>query len=65
MTVDSFNYVNSASAAILKAMITRAPQDLLPWTPLHRALAETTPSLVSTAGISLVGDRPFDAEASA
>jgi D-proline reductase (dithiol) PrdB len=62
VTVDSFRYLSVASTAIIKAMIARAPRDPLAWTPLRQPLSEATITLVSTAGISLVDDRPFDAE---
>ncbi|HOO38842.1 MAG TPA: glycine/sarcosine/betaine reductase selenoprotein B family protein [Deltaproteobacteria bacterium] len=32
----------------------------IPWTPLKKPLAETTFSLMTSAGISLKGDEPFD-----
>lgn len=60
--VDSFRYLNPASAAIIRSLIARAPQDPVPWTPLRRPLVEATVALVSTAGISLRTDPPFDAE---
>jgi D-proline reductase (dithiol) PrdB len=63
MTVDSFKYLSPASTTIVKSMIARAPTELVPWTPLRRPLGEATVTLVSTAGISLKTDAPFDAEA--
>lgn len=62
MTVDSFKYLSPASTAIIKAMIAQAPRDPVPWTPLRRPLSAATIALVSTAAISLVDDRPFDAD---
>jgi D-proline reductase (dithiol) PrdB len=32
----------------------------IPWTPMRRPLAESTVALVSTSGVHLRGDRPFD-----
>jgi D-proline reductase (dithiol) PrdB len=63
ITVDSFKYLSPASTAIVKSMIARAPKDPVPWTPLRRPLAEATVTLVSTAGLSVKSDPPFDAEA--
>lgn len=63
MTVDSFKFLSVASTAIIKSMISRAPREPVPWTPLRRPLGEATVTLVSTAGISLANDAPFDAEA--
>ena len=34
----------------------------IPWTPLQRPLNETTFSLMTSAGISMKGDLPFDVE---
>lgn len=60
--VDSFRYLSPASKAIVKSMIASAPTDPVPWTPLPRPLSEATVTLVSTAGLSMVADPPFDAE---
>jgi len=34
----------------------------IPWTPLRRALEQCTIALLSTAGVALRGDKPFDQE---
>jgi D-proline reductase (dithiol) PrdB len=44
-------------------MIAMASRDPVPWTPLPRPLGEATVALVSTAGLSMLADSPFDAEA--
>jgi D-proline reductase (dithiol) PrdB len=36
------------------------PSDIIPWIPLKRPLAEATVALVSTAGVHLCSDTPFD-----
>lgn len=61
-TVDSFRYLSPASVAIVKTMIALAPRDPVPWTPLPRPLGEATVALVSTAGLSMLADPPFDIE---
>jgi len=43
-------------------MIAMAPRDRVPWTRLPRPLREATVALVSTAGLSMLADPPFDAE---
>ena len=43
-------------------MIALAPRDPVPWTPLPRPLSEATVALVSTAGLSMLSDTPFDAD---
>ena len=60
--VDSYRYLSPASEAIVKTMIALAPRDPVPWTPLRRPLSEATVALVSTAGLSMLADPPFDAE---
>lgn len=60
--VDSFKYLNPASAQVVKGFIDRAPREPAPWTPLRRPLREATIALVSSAGLSLRGGLPFDAE---
>jgi len=62
-TVDSYRFISSG---ITKRMIKtwigmEKPRDI-PWTPLARPLADATVVLVSTAGIALKTDRPFDQE---
>jgi D-proline reductase (dithiol) PrdB len=46
---------------IVKSFIARAPRDPVPWTSFTRPLQEATVALVSTAGISMKSDAPFDA----
>jgi D-proline reductase (dithiol) PrdB len=60
--VDSFKYLSPASTMIVKSLIARADTSPAPWTPLRRPLAEATIALVSTAGLSMKADSPFDSE---
>lgn len=60
--IDSFRYLSPPSARIVRTMIAMAPRDPAPWTPLPRPLGEATVALVSTAGLSMLADPPFDAE---
>lgn len=60
--IDSFRYLSPASEKIVQTMIAMAPRDPVPWTPLPRPLGEATVALVSTAGLSMLADPPFDAE---
>ncbi len=61
-TVDSFRYLSPASAAIVKTMIAMAPREPAPWAPLRRPRSEAPGALVSTAGLSMRTDPPFDTE---
>lgn len=60
--VNPFKYLSPVSTMITKSLIARAPRNPVPWIPLRRPLHEATVSLVSTAGISMKGDPPFDTE---
>jgi D-proline reductase (dithiol) PrdB len=60
--IDSFRYLNPASARIVKTMIAMVSHDPVPWTPLPRPLGDATVALISTAGLSMLADPPFDAE---
>ena len=62
MSVDPFKYLTPASTMIVKTLIARAPRNPFPWTPLKRPLEQATVTLISTAGISMKSERPFDAE---
>lgn len=62
MNVDSFKYLSPASTMVVKSLIARAPRDPVPWAPLRRPLEKATVALISTAGISMKSELPFDAE---
>jgi D-proline reductase (dithiol) PrdB len=54
--------VDFVTDQILKAWIEREPTREIPWTPLGKPLAQCTVAIVSTAGLALTSDRPFDQE---
>lgn len=60
--VDSFKYLNPGSAMMIRSLIARAPREPVPRAPLRRPLHEATITLVSTAGLSMKGEPPFDAD---
>lgn len=62
--IDSYRFTSRATERIAKAWIKREADTArpLPWTPLARPLAQSTVALLSSAGISLKGDMPFDQE---
>ena len=63
--VDSYRFLNFATRQVVRAWIQREPKvapDEIPWAPMTRSLDRATVSLVSSAGMALVGDRPFDQE---
>lgn len=61
-TVDSYRFVDFATRRILQTWAERESYESIPWTPLARPLAEATVALVSTAGLALETDEPFDQE---
>jgi D-proline reductase (dithiol) PrdB len=61
--VDGFRFMPpSLSAWFSKDIPTEGFNDYIPWTPLKKPLSETTFSLMTSAGISLRTDPPFDVE---
>lgn len=61
--VDSYKFLNPIQVATIKGLIARqTPPDEIPWTPLKKPLQESVFTLVTTAGISMKGETPFDME---
>jgi len=60
--VDSYRFTSRATTRIARAWIKREadPARLIPWTPLTKPLSESTIALISSAGVALKEDRPFD-----
>lgn len=59
-TVDSFRFVRGATRLMVRQWVSREPERAVPWTPAVRPVREATIALVSSAGIALASDRPFD-----
>lgn len=63
MTVDPWRFAGPFLARVLGGMIPDAPSHPpIPWAPLRVPLARARVALLSTAGISMRGDAPFDME---
>ena len=60
--VDSYRFISRATARIMKAWVKREPYRDTPWTPLSKPLSQSTIALISSAGMSLKDDKPFDQE---
>ncbi len=59
--VDSFCYVDGLTRRIVKGWIEREPPITeIPWTPLKKPLESSTVALISSAGVCLNEDQPFD-----
>jgi D-proline reductase (dithiol) PrdB len=61
--VDGFRFLPPSLAAWIRAYIPAETfSGPIPWTPLSKPLSEATVSLITSAGISLKSDPPFDME---
>ena len=61
-TVDSYRFISGITKRMIRSWISMEPPREIPWTPLAKPLRECTVSLISSAGIALKSDRPFDQE---
>jgi D-proline reductase (dithiol) PrdB len=62
-TVDGFRFLPPGLAAWVRKFIPDGEfRGFIPWTPLAKPLSQTTLALVTSAGISLRTDPPFDME---
>jgi D-proline reductase (dithiol) PrdB len=62
-TVDGFRFMPPALRAWISKDIPDQPfSDKIPWTPLDKSISETTFTLMTTAGLSMKSDAPFDME---
>ncbi len=59
-TVDSFRFIGGITKRMCKSWIDLEQPREIPWTPLSKKLSDCTIAVLSTAGIALVGDPPFD-----
>src|SRR5512147_2697855 len=69
MPIDSYRFLDFASRQVMKAWAAReregvgaSPAGEIPFTPLPKPLRDCTVALLSTAGVALRSDRPFDQE---
>lgn len=61
-TVDSYRFINGITKRMIKNWIKMETPRPIPWTPLSKPLAECTVALLSSAGVALKDDVPFDQE---
>jgi hypothetical protein len=64
--VDSYRFLDRTTKKLVQTWIglekqRESPREI-PWTPLSRPLEESTVALISSAGLALKTDRPFDQE---
>ena len=60
--VDSYRFLHGVEKRMLQRWVSLSRETQIPWTPLARPLSQCTVSLVSSAGIALKTDDPFDPE---
>jgi D-proline reductase (dithiol) PrdB len=61
--VDSWRFAGGFLKKILSSRIPAEPAyDGIPWTPVKKPLSESRVALLTTAGLSMKGDAPFDME---
>ena len=62
--VDSYRFISRLTRRVMKAWAAREREISrdIPWTPLNKPLSECRVALISTAGIALKNDKPFDQE---
>lgn len=60
--VDSYRFLDRMTKKLVQSWIGLATPRQIPWTPLYKPLAESTVALISSAGIALKTDQPFDQE---
>jgi D-proline reductase (dithiol) PrdB len=61
-TVDSFRFISGITKRMIKNWISMEKPRPIPWTPLAKPLSECNVALLSSAGIALKNDQPFDQE---
>jgi D-proline reductase (dithiol) PrdB len=60
--VDSYRFISGITKRMIKSWISMEQPRAIPWTPLAKPLADCTVALLSSAGVALKTDRPFDQE---
>jgi hypothetical protein len=60
--VDSYRFLDRITKKLVQSWIGLESRREVPWTPLSKPLEESTVALISSAGLALKSDRPFDQE---
>jgi D-proline reductase (dithiol) PrdB len=60
--VDSYRFVSGITKRVIKTWISLEPQREIPWTKLEKPLSACKVALISSGGMALKGDLPFDQE---
>jgi D-proline reductase (dithiol) PrdB len=60
--VDSYRFISGITKRMIRTWIGMEKPRPIPWTPLAKPLTQCNVALLSSAGIALKSDRPFDQE---
>jgi D-proline reductase (dithiol) PrdB len=60
--VNSYRFLDGIVKRLARTWIKLEPERDIPWTPLSKPLEECTVALLSSGGLALKSDRPFDQE---
>ena len=61
-TVNSYKFLDFFTRQMVASWVKMAKPGIIPWTPLPRPVSECSVALLSSGGIALKTDRPFDQE---
>lgn len=59
-TVDSYRFISGITRRMIKQWVRQEPPRPIPWTPLPKPLSECCVAMLSSAGIALATDEPFN-----
>ena len=59
-TVDSFRFISGISRRMIETWIKMEKPRPIPWTPLAKPLSECKVAMISSGGIAMKNDKPFD-----
>lgn len=60
--VDSYRFIDGMTKRLIKSWIKLESPREIPWTPLSKPLSDCTVALISSRGITLKTEQPFDQE---
>lgn len=60
--VDSYRFLDGLVKRMVRTWIKLEPKRDIPWTPLNKPLEKCTVALISSAGLAIKTDQPFDQE---
>lgn len=62
MVVNSYRFTDIITRRLVQSWIKLESPGEIPWSPLSRSLSDCVVALISTGGIALKSDKPFDQE---